>query len=185
MDDQGNGIPNASNPVGDTSNVSVSTANLTGVSVTLGDPATVMLTQRPLSRASPESTTEPSLSTLRSPIAAAWRWRLTTPSSGASRRRSHHRRQQEVSRERHPHQSLVPEPAHEWQCVLLPHLRNLTGTNVGPYSQVIGPVTIASPTVGNIVTGSVSFAAADLGPLYVGFYNQGTGAFYGSTSPRP
>jgi hypothetical protein len=186
MDDQGNGIPNASNPVGDTSNVSVSTANLTGVSVTLGDPATVMLTTAP---------TLKSVTGINNGAIA--QYTPITNSSGVEMA-TYYTFQWSISPTFATIAGSKKFPANGTHINLW-FLNRLTngsvyyfrtygtspGTNVGPYSQVIGPVTIASPTVGNIVTGSVSFAAADLGPLYVGFYNQGTGAFYGQYFAAP
>jgi hypothetical protein len=39
-------------------------------------------------------------------------------------------------------------------------------------------MTIGAPTGGNTVSGTVSFSETATGPLYVGFYNQSTGAVY-------
>ena len=185
MDDQGNGIPNASNPVGGTSNVSVSTANLSGVSVTLSDPATVTLTTAPTLKsvsginggAIIEFTPITNSSGVEMATYYTFQW-STSPSFTT------------LFSKRFP---VNGTHTNVW------FLNGLTngsvfyfrtygtspGTVAGPFSQVIGPVTIASPTVGNTITGSVSFATADTGPMYVGFYNQGTGAFYGQYFAAP
>jgi hypothetical protein len=61
------------------------------------------------------------------------------------------------------------------------------GTATGPYSNVFGPVTIGPPApVGGVtVSGTVSFTGAATGPLYTGFFNQSTGAFYGQYIASP
>jgi hypothetical protein len=59
------------------------------------------------------------------------------------------------------------------------------GTLQGPFSPVVGPVTIGAPTTGDVVTGAISFAATQMGPLYTGFLDQGTGAFYGQYFAAP
>lgn len=186
MDDQGNGIPNASNPVGGTSNVSVSTANLSGASVTLSDPATVTLTTAPTLKsvsginngAIAEYTPITNSSGVEMATYYTFQW-STSPTfatiAGSKR---------------------FPANGTHINVWFLNGLTNGSvyyfrtygtspGTVAGPYSQVIGPVTIASPTVGNTITGSVSFAAPATGPMYVGFYNQGTGAFYGQYFAAP
>jgi len=64
-----------------------------------------------------------------------------------------------------------------------------TGT-IGNYSAATSsPYTIADPSSGNLVHGTVSFSQTATGPLYVGFYDQNTGNVYatvvGSTANPP
>jgi hypothetical protein len=47
-----------------------------------------------------------------------------------------------------------------------------------PWSSTAGPVTANIPTGGYAVTGTVTFTGKATGPLYVGFYNQTSGAVY-------
>jgi hypothetical protein len=48
----------------------------------------------------------------------------------------------------------------------------------GNYSSASSAITIAAPTGGNTVSGTVKFGGTATGPLYVGFYNYNTGAVY-------
>jgi hypothetical protein len=186
MDDQGNGIPNASNPVGLTSSVSLSTSDLNGVSVTLSDPATVILTTAP---------TLKSVSGINNGAIAEYA--PITNSSGVEMA-TYYTFQWSTSPTFATIAGSKRFPANGTHINVW-FLNGLTngsvyyfrtygtspGTVAGPYSQTIGPVTIASPTIGNTVTGSVSFAAPATGPMYVGFYNQGTGDFYGQYFAAP
>jgi hypothetical protein len=52
------------------------------------------------------------------------------------------------------------------------------GTAIGPYSAVYGPVTIGAPSIGNAVSGSVTFSGSPTAPLYVGLYNPYTSVAY-------
>jgi hypothetical protein len=46
------------------------------------------------------------------------------------------------------------------------------------WSAPSGPITIAAPSSGNLVQGTVTFAGTATGPLYVGFYDMSTGNIY-------
>ncbi len=185
MDNAGNGISNASNPVGSTSGVNVSTANLAGASVTLSDPATVTLTTAPTLKsvsafnngAVAEYTPITDSAGVEMATYYTFQW-STDPAFGTlfSKR--------------------FPATGTHLNIWFLNTLTNgsvyyfraygtSAGTVAGPFSPVVGPVLIGAPTVGNVVTGSVSFAAPATGPLYTGFFDQGTGAFYGQYFAAP
>ena len=186
MDNVGDGDPNADNPIGSTSGVSVTTTNVTGVSLTLNDPALVTLTTAPTlkavsgfnSGAFAEYTPITNSSGVETASYYTFQW-STTPNfaniAGSKR--------------------FVANGTHT-NVWMLNGLTNGSvyyfraygtsdGTVEGPYSPVVGPVTIAAPSVGNTMTGFISFAANATGPLYTGFYDQGTGAFYGQYFASP
>jgi len=56
--------------------------------------------------------------------------------------------------------------------------QGIVGTATSTWSQNLGPVTIGAPTTGNKVTGQVTFSGTAKGPLYAGFYDQGTNNVY-------
>lgn len=186
MDNAGNGIANASNPVGITGSVNVSTADLSGVSVTLNDPATVTLTTAPILK---------SVSGFNNGALVAYT--PLTNSSGVETA-TYYTLQWSST----PTFTTIAGSKHfpaTGTHINLWFLNTLTNGNVyyfraygtspgtvaGPFSSVSNPVLIGAPTVGNVVTGSVSFAAPATGPLYVGFYDQGTSNFYGQYFAAP
>lgn len=54
-----------------------------------------------------------------------------------------------------------------------------------PYTGVFGPFTVAAPTTGDVVSGMVTFAGAASGPLYVVAYNTSNGQAYGDYVKTP
>jgi len=54
--------------------------------------------------------------------------------------------------------------------------RGVAGSSTGPWSAPSSGITIGAPSGGNAVSGKVTFSETAKGPLYVGFYNQSTGA---------
>lgn len=63
--------------------------------------------------------------------------------------------------------------------------QGVAGSSAGPWSPVFGPVTIGPPGGGYSISGSVTFAGAAAGPLYVWFVNQSTGSAYAIYINRP
>jgi len=54
----------------------------------------------------------------------------------------------------------------------------LAGGSTSPWSGASNGILIGAPTGGNTVSGTVTFSETATGPLYVGFYDQGTGNVY-------
>lgn len=63
--------------------------------------------------------------------------------------------------------------------------QGVMGTAAGPWSAPYGPVTIAVPSTGNTVSGAVTFAGTETGPLYVGFRDLNTGKAYVGIFAKP
>ena len=180
MDSQGFGQANASNPTGTGSNLTVSTANLTGAGVTLSNPGTVTLSNAPSLQAasgfnegvvlSYNSITNSNGVEIPSSYTVQW----STSTSFASPAGS---------------ATFAAEGANGSNVWFL-STSNVTGLSVGdtyyfraqgvagtstsPWSSTVGPVTIVAPTAANTVSGTVSFTGTATGPLYVGFYQQST-----------
>jgi len=56
--------------------------------------------------------------------------------------------------------------------------QGVAGNSTGPWSAVYGPITIGAPSLGNTVSGTVTFTAQAGGVLYVGFRDVTTGEAY-------
>ena len=54
----------------------------------------------------------------------------------------------------------------------------VAGSSTSPWSGASNGILIGAPTGGNTVSGTVTFSETATGPLYVGFYDQGTGNVY-------
>jgi hypothetical protein len=186
LDNVGDGVPNAANPVGSTTGVSVTTNNIQGVSVTLADPAAVTLTTPP---------TLTNVSAFNSGVMAQYK---PITNSGGLEMATYYTFQWSTSPTFATISGSKRFSANGTHSNIW-FLHGLTngdiyyfraygtsgGTVQGPYSAIVGPVTITATKVGNVVTGTVSFAAAATGPLYVGFYDQGSSAFYGQYLASP
>ena len=184
MDNVGKGATNASNPAGSTS-VTVSTANFSGANVTLADPATVTLTTAPtlqgVSGINTGALAQYSALQNSSGVETATSYTLqwSTTSSFAAVAGS---------------QTFAATGTNGTNVWLLngltggPYYFRAYGTSAGgnsPNSTVVGPITIAAPTGGNTISGAISFTGTATGPLYTGFYNTSTGAFYGEYIATP
>lgn len=67
--------------------------------------------------------------------------------------------------------------------------QGLTANSIGPWSNVFGPITIGAPATGNTVSGTVAFPSPIKGAMYVGFRDVTTGKAYaelilGPVSPQ-
>jgi len=180
MDNLGFGSSNASNPSG-SSSVTVTDANFTGANVTLADPAAVTLSSAPnLIAVSPfNQGAGIAFSALKNSNGVETASSYTVQWSTASGFGT-------VAGSR----TFAATGAKSSGIWFVPGLTNASvyyfraygasaGTATGPYSSVIGPVTIGAPTAGFAVSGTVTFTSITAtGPLYVGFYNQSTGSIY-------
>jgi hypothetical protein len=185
LDNVGNGVPNAANPTGSTTGVNPTTTNVSGVNVTLSDPAPVTLTTAPTITAASGFNKgamiqyKPIISNgIETANYYTLQWSLTSDFSAIAGQKRFYANG--------THSNI-------WFLPNLTNGNNLyfrvygtsAGTAVGAYSNVAGPILISAPTVGNVVSGSVSFTGTPTGPLYIGFYDQNTAAFYGQYFANP
>jgi hypothetical protein len=186
MDNLGQGAANASNPSNVTTVVLVTTANLSGVIVSLSDPATVTLTTAPkLSGVGGFNT------------GALAQFKAITNSSGVEMATSYTLQWSTTSTfTTIAGSKTFPANGTHTNVWFVNGLTNgsvyyfraygtSAGTPISPYSSTVGPITIGTPTGGNTVTGSVSFTSTATGPLYTGFFDQNTGNFYGEYFANP
>jgi len=186
MDNLGNANANATNPSGATNGLTISTQNLTGISIALADPASVTISSAPkLSGVSAFNT------------GALAQYNPITNSNGTETATSYTLQWSTSSTFTTiaGNKTFVANGVHT-NVWLLNGLINgsiyyfraygtSTGTAVGPYSSTVGPITIGAPTGGVAVSGTVTFTGAATGPLYTGFYDQNTGNFYGDYIANP
>jgi hypothetical protein len=181
MDNVGYGAENASNPVGiGTSNVTVSSAAVTGANVTLSDPGTVTLSGSPTWDSSQGSgafsggafvsfDSMKNGSGVETPTSYTVEWSSSStfdsvagsasfPATGGNK---------------------------PWIVTGLKNTNTyyfraagVAGGTTGDWSAPSGGITIGAPTSGTTVSGAVTFSGTATGPLYVGFYDQSTGNIY-------
>ena len=173
MDTLGYGSINAVDPSGSTAPVTVGSANLTGVNVTLADPGTVTLSSAPtfisiggtntaaIVQVQPinnsngvEQATSYTVQWSTTASFTAIAGSKTIPATGSSTT------------------NWGVTGLTDGSVYYFRAYGTSGGTAVGPYSAVYGPVTIGAPTAGSTVSGAVTFTGAATGPLYVGFSNQ-------------
>ena len=184
----GNGVPNADNPIGSTPGVTVTTSDVSSVAVTLNDPAPVTLA------------TAPTLTQVSGMNQAALIQFVPITSGGVETANAYILQYSTTPNfSTFSQKQFFANGTHNnyWLLHGLTNGSSLyfraygasNGTATGPFSPVFGPVTISAPTVGNTVTGTVSFTNSNApnlpGPMYIGFLDQGTGAFYGQYFPGP
>jgi hypothetical protein len=186
MDNLGIGSPNASNPAGSTA-VSVASANLTGQNVTLADPGTVTITSAPTIQGASGFNTGAvaqykaiTSNNVEQASSYTLQW-STDPAFGTITGSKTFK--------------ANGTKADAWFFNGLANTTTLptyfraygtsSGTAIGPYSNIYGPVTIGAPTGGNLVTGSVTFSQTPAGAMYVGFLSQTNGNFYAEYFASP
>jgi hypothetical protein len=180
MDKVGQGVLNANNPSGTVSGVTVSNANLTGINVTLTDPAAVTLSAAPTIRSVqpfsqgaylfvngiignntfpfqelPESyTLQWSTSSTFSPLAGS----KSFPVNGGV--------------------GFWFLPGLSNGTPYYFRLQGVAGSSTSPWSTVYGPVTIGAPAGAYTVSGSINFTGTPTGPLYIVFTDHSNGNYY-------
>ena len=179
MDIVGQGAQNASDPVGSTTNVTVSSANLTGEGIAIANPSAVTLASAPtINGVSTFSsgafvTVNPLVNGSNIETATSYNLRWSTSSSFGSG----------VST-----QNLAATGANGGKPWIVSGLsagqtyyfevQGVAGSSTSPWSSASSGVTIAAPSGANVVTGTVTWTGTATGPLYVGFYDQNTGNVY-------
>lgn len=199
MDTVGLAAPNATDPSGSTSPITVSNANLTGSNVTMSDPAGYSLTSGPkLQGVSPtdqgavipyQAIASSGNSNVELPTSYTVQWStsssFTSPSSFNFK-------------------ASGANGAEIW--IVNNSMTGLSGTfsngtayyfrargNVfgsgGPWTVYGGStptaVTIGAPSTGSTISGAVTYSGTATGPLYVGFFDQNTGHAYATRIAAP
>jgi hypothetical protein len=198
QDNLGYGSQNASNPVGSTSGVALTTTNVTGANVTLSNPSTVTLTTAPTLQgvaglnngvfAQYKAITNSN--SIETPTSYTMQWSTTSAFTAVAGSRTF--------------PATGGGGANIWfvnsamttGCTNCSTLTNgsvfyfrafatSAGTPTSSFSSVFGPVTIGAPTGGVAVSGAITYPGTATGPLYVGFYNYSTGNLYGQYIASP
>ena len=180
MDNVGYGAENASNPTATVGNITVTNAGVTGVAVALANPATVTISSAPTWKGnngsgafsggafvSFQSITNNNGIEMPSSYTVEWSTSASCSSSN-------------------PSKSFPAMGGNNpWIVNGLTNgttyyfcARGVAGSSTGPWSAPSSGITINAPSGGNAVSGKVTFSETAKGPLYVGFYNQSTGAVY-------
>ncbi len=198
MEIQGYGDVNASDPSVTPFNVTVSTANLTGVSVAMTDPAAVTLGTGPkLKTVNPADKSvlisfKPIVDSNNVEMATSYTLQWSTDSTFTSVTGSQ------------TFAASGTKGANIWVVTGLANSQTYyfraegmvgsPATSTSSWSAYASAVTIGAPTTGNTVSGAVTFTGTATGPLYVGFYDQTTNQIYAAvvgsktsppTSPAP
>jgi hypothetical protein len=179
MDSLGYGAQNASDPMTrSNTGVTVTTANVTGQSLTLTNPSAYSLSAPTIKGVSPAGETAlvfygnvPMVNGNEAAISYTLQW--STSSTFATTTGS---------------ESVPATGTSGANIWFVPGLSNGTqyyfraqavaGSSTSAFSSIYGPVTINAPTGGNAVSGTVTFSETAKGPLYVGFYDTSTGNVY-------
>jgi hypothetical protein len=186
MDNLGYGAQNASNPSGSTSVKVSTTANFTGANVTLANPSAIALSSAPQIQG--VSAFSGGAMNFFNPIqdnnglelASSYtlEWSTTKAFTATTGSKTF--------------AATGTNGSNIWivngladGAIYYFRAQGVAGTAKSQWSNVFGPVTIAAPSAGNAVSGTVSFNGAATGPLYTGFYNQSTGDVYVASYPHP
>ena len=178
IDTLGTGVLNLSNPMGETAQLNVSSANISA-NVTLADPGTITPAAPSKFKVNPANTVglvlyDPAVTTLPSGVTAetdtAYKvyWGTDSAASNGGS------------------QTFSAQGQNKSAFVLtgLPNgpvyfkIAGVVGTSVSAASSVVGPVTIGATSGGNTVSGTVTFPGTATGPLLVGFSSGGKSVVY-------
>jgi hypothetical protein len=190
MDGLGYGVENASDPSTNlfpNVNVTVSTGNLTGVAVALGDPGAVTLSSAPtIGGISPFS--GGAFVTLNGPLQNSNRvempasytvqWNTSSSFNGTGGSKSF----------------AANGGKNPWIVAGISNggpyyfrVQGVAGSSTSNWSATSSAVTIGAPTGGNTVSGTVTLPSSinPTGPLYAGFYDMNTGNIYATVIAGP
>jgi hypothetical protein len=179
MDNLGLGAQNVSNPTGSSSSLTVSAANLSGVTVKLKDPTAVTLSSTPsIQGVSPFNdgaivSYQPIVNANGVEMATSYNLQWSTDKKFGS------------VTGKQTFNATGANGANIWIVNGLTNgaqyyfeVQGVAGNSTSGWYEFSSPVTIDAPTGGYVVSGKVTFAGSATGPLYVGFYNQSTGSVY-------
>lgn len=179
MDTQGYGAYNSADPIGN-STVTVSTANLAGQNVTMSDPSPVTLTSAPGINAISPFNTGVIVSfnpiedayTMEAATSYTLEWSTTSSFTTVAGSKTF------PAAGKHSATLWLLKGLTDGSVYYFRAYGTSAGTPGSPVSATYGPVTIGAPSSGSTVAGSVSFSGAATGPMYVGLFNESTGAAY-------
>ena len=178
MDNIGKGSSNASNPAGNSTTVVVSTADVTGVAITLADPAAAATPTTPLNLSvNPSNTaamifwdTTKNLNGVETATAYKIYWGtdiaattgapITVPVGDANNSGLYV-------------QSGLTNGPYYYKVSSL-----VSGNGESAPSTVVGPITIGATTGSNTVSGTVTYPGTATGPMIVGVFNKTGGIFF-------
>jgi hypothetical protein len=197
QDNLGYGAQNASNPVGSASVPTISTANITGANVTLTNPSAVTLTTGPTLQGvgayangiiaqykaiensnSIEMPTSYTLQWSTTSTFTAIAGSMTFPATGGGGANIWFANKDLTTG--CTNCSTLASGTYFFRA-----FGTSAGTATSAFSSVVGPITMGAPTGGVAVSGTVTYTGTATGPLYVGFYNYSTGAFFGQYIQSP
>jgi hypothetical protein len=180
MDNLGYGAANASNPTGSVANITVVNSSVTGVSIVLTDPAPVTLSTGPSWNANNGNGAFnggalvsfqiiTNSNGIEMPVSYTVQWSTTSSFSTV------------INSQNFPatgnNNPWIVSGLTNGQTLYF-RARGVAGSSTSNWSGPSNAMTIGAPTGGNTVSGTVTFSETATGPLYVGFYNQSTGAVY-------
>lgn len=177
------GQPNASNPAGSSATATITTANLTGVNITIADPATVTPVVPTLDGVSPGSGSafvlyQPPTNVSNQEIATSYKIYWGTDIAASTGGGSATFTAQGLNGSFYVLKGLTNG------SVLYFKISALVGATESAASAVVGPKTIGATTGANTVSGTVSFPGTATGPMMVGLYSGTTGVYFTNiTSP--
>ena len=180
MDNLGYGAENASNPTGSVSNITVVNSPVTGVSIVLTDPAPVTLSSAPSwngnngngafnGGALVSFQTIQNSNGIEMPASYTVQWSTSSSFTSILGSKSF-----PATGGNNP---WIVNGLTNGQ-ILYFRAQGVAGSSTSNWSGPSNAMTIGAPTGGNTVSGTVTFSETATGPLYVGFYNQSTGAVY-------
>lgn len=181
MDTLNTGVKNAGNPVGNSATATITTANVSGVNVTVADitpptpvTPTTGLMINPSSNAAFifwDTPRDANGTEITSTYKIYWGTNTAATTGGGSVTVSAH------------NDGLYVQSGLTNGAVLYYKISALVGTTESAASTVIGPVTIGATTGLNTVSGTVSYTGTATGPMLVGVYNNGSVYFTSIASP--
>jgi hypothetical protein len=180
MDNLGYGAENASNPTGSVANITVVNSPVTGVSIVLADPSPVSLGTAPSWNANNGNgafnggafvsfQTIKNNNGIEMPAYYTVQWSTTSSFTTVINSQNF-----QATGNNNP---WIVSGLTNGQTLYF-RARGVAGSSTSSWSSPSNAMTIGAPTGGNTVSGTVSFSETATGPLYVGFYNQSTGAVY-------
>jgi len=187
IDNLGKGAANVSNPSGTGSNVTITTANATGANVILTDPTAATPVAPSIQAVSPFNTGvllfyDPSSNSNNVEVDTSYTLQWSTSPTFATVTGSK------------TFSAIGPNGATIWlvngltdgNVFYFRAYGNVGATVSTSASTIMGPVTIGAPATGNTVSGAVTFGTPTASaPLYVGFFDQTLGKFYGHYYAAP
>ena len=182
IDTLASGQANATNPGGGTSGLNITNANLTGVNLTLTDPAPVQPVAPTVFTVSPENSSAmiqytPAVNSTNEELATTYKiyWGTdTAASNGGSKTFT----AQGTNTDIYILQGLANGATYFKMTALV-------GTTESAPTAVIGPVTVGATSGANILSGTVTFPGTATGPLVVGAYNSASNALYFTAITNP